>query len=43
MKKQLEKGAQYFFESSWKKQYSDRGIRKMLAVCTKAANIDHSI
>ena len=26
-----EKGAKYLFESSWKRPYSDRGIRKILA------------
>jgi integrase/recombinase XerD len=33
----------YLFESSWKKQYSDRGIRKILMNYTKEAGIDHSI
>jgi len=35
--------AKYLFESSWKKAYSDRGIRKILMKYTKAAGIDHSI
>lgn len=35
--------ANYLFESNWKKPYSDRGIRKILAKYTKAANIEFSI
>ena len=35
--------AKYLFESSWKKAYSDRGIRKILMKYTKEAGIDHSI
>jgi len=35
--------AKYLFESSWKKPYSDRGIRKILMKYTKEAGIDHSI
>ncbi len=35
--------AKYLFESSWKKAYSDRGIRKILMKYSKAAGIDHSI
>ncbi len=35
--------AKYLFESSWKKAYSDRGIRKILMKYTKAAGIAHSI
>ncbi|MEM6339361.1 MAG: tyrosine-type recombinase/integrase, partial [Pseudomonadota bacterium] len=35
--------ATYLFESSWKKQYSDRGIRKILEKYTKAAGISHAI
>ena len=31
------------FESSWKKPYSDRGIRKMLEKYSKAAGITHTI
>ena len=34
--------AKYLFESSWKKAYSDRGIRKILMKYSKAAGIDHS-
>lgn len=37
------KGGKYLFESSWKKPYTDRGIRKILAQYTKAAGMDHSI
>lgn len=33
----------YLFESSWKRSYSDRGIRKILAKYTKEAGIEHSI
>ncbi len=35
--------AKYLFESSWKKAYSDRGIRKILMKYTKASGIKHSI
>ena len=37
------KGAIYLFESSWKKSYTDRGIRKILAQYTKEAGIVESI
>ena len=33
----------YLFESSWKKPYSDRGIRKILMNYTKEAGIENSI
>jgi integrase/recombinase XerD len=33
----------FLFESSWKKPYTDRGIRKILAQYTKKAGIEHSI
>ena len=33
----------YLFESSWKKPYSDRGIRKILMKYTKEAGIEQSI
>ena len=33
----------YLFESSWKRQYSDRGIRKILMNYTREAGIEHSI
>lgn len=35
--------ATYLFESSWKKSYSDRGIRKILMNYTKKAGIENSI
>ena len=35
--------ATYLFESSWKRPYSDRGVRKILAKYTKEAGIEHSI
>jgi len=38
-----EKKAVYLFESSWKKAYSDRGIRKILTRYTQAAGIESSI
>jgi integrase/recombinase XerD len=38
-----EKGGKYLFESSWKKQYTDRGIRKILQKYSKLANISTSI
>ena len=33
----------YLFESSWKKPYSDRGIRKIMQKYTVEAGIEHSI
>jgi hypothetical protein len=33
----------FLFESSWKKPYSDRGVRKILARYTQAAGIAASI
>ena len=38
-----DKGAIYLFESSWKKPYTDRGIRKILEQYTKKAGMEHSI
>jgi len=37
------KEATYLFESSWKKPYSDRGIRKILNHYTTAANLSRSV
>lgn len=37
------KKAVYLFESSWKKSYSDRGIRKILMRYTQAAGIESSV
>src|SRR5262249_39294364 len=36
-------GAVFLFESSWKKHYSDRGVRKILTRYTQAAGITASI
>jgi len=38
-----EKKATYLFESSWKKRYSDRGVRRMLERYAKAAGLEHSV
>lgn len=38
-----QKGAKYLFESSWKNPYSDRGVRKILAVYSKEAGMKHTI
>lgn len=38
-----QKGGKYLFESSWKKSYTDRGIRKILAIYSKEAGMKHSI
>jgi integrase/recombinase XerD len=40
---QCRAGAAFLFESSWKKPYSDRGVRKILARYTQAAGITASI
>ena len=37
------KGAAYLFESSWKKPYSDRGVRKILARYATAAGLAHPV
>lgn len=37
------KGATYLFESSWKKRYTDRGIRKILQRYAETAGLDKSI
>ncbi|HAA30563.1 MAG TPA: integrase [Cyanobacteria bacterium UBA8553] len=37
------KQARYLFESSWKRQYTDRGIRKILERYAKAAGLPHSM
>ncbi len=39
----LKKDDAYLLESSWKKKYSDRGIRKILEHYTKEAGIERSI
>ena len=36
-------GASHLFESSWKKPYSDRGVRKILARYASAAGIEEPI
>lgn len=36
-------GAEYLFESSWKKQYTDRGIRKILKSYSEKAGLKHSV
>ncbi|MFQ5853145.1 MAG: tyrosine-type recombinase/integrase [Candidatus Binatia bacterium] len=38
-----QKGATYLFESSWKRKYSDRGIRKLMARYAKAAGLSRPI
>jgi integrase/recombinase XerD len=38
-----QKGGGYLFESSWKRRYTDRGIRKILATYSKAAGMEQSI
>jgi integrase/recombinase XerD len=43
MDKMKRLGAEYLFESSWKKPYSERGVRKLLSRYTKLAGIEHSI
>lgn len=37
------KGATYLFESSWKKKYSDRGVRRMLERYAEAAGLERTI
>ncbi|MDP1880096.1 MAG: tyrosine-type recombinase/integrase [Parachlamydiaceae bacterium] len=38
-----QKGGKHLFESSWKKPYTDRGIRKILEIYSKASGMKHSI
>ena len=38
-----EKGAVFLFESSWKKPYSTRGVRAMLARYARKAGLDHNM
>lgn len=37
------KGAAYLFESSWKKKYTDRGVRKILKKYSDLAKMKQSI
>ena len=37
------KGGKYLFESSWKKPYTDRGVRKIMAKYAHEAGITHPI
>ena len=37
------KGNEYLFESSWKKTYTDRGVRKILATYTALAGMERSV
>lgn len=37
------KRSQYLFESSWKKQYTDREIRQILEGYSREAGMEHSI
>lgn len=40
---QKSRGARYLFESSWKKKYSERGVRKILERYSRAAGLEHNI
>jgi integrase/recombinase XerD len=43
VKAMKKKGATHLFESSWKKRYTDRGIRKILQKYAEAAGLDKGI
>jgi len=43
VKSRRDEGGEYLFESSWKRRYSDRGVRKMLERYTVLAGIERSI
>jgi integrase/recombinase XerD len=43
MAQMQKKGATYLFESSWKKRYCDRGVRRMLERYADAANLGYDI
>lgn len=36
-------GGTYLFESSWKRRYSDRGVRRMLERYTEQAGLEHTV
>jgi integrase/recombinase XerD len=38
-----EKGATHLFESSWKKRYSERGVRRMLERYAQAAELERNV
>jgi integrase/recombinase XerD len=40
---EINKKATYLFESSWKKPYTDRGIRKIMSVYSKKAGLKNNI
>jgi integrase/recombinase XerD len=43
MERMREKGATYLFESSWKKRYSDRGVRRLLERYADAAGLERNV
>ena len=43
MERMQAKGAVHLFESSWKKRYSDRGVRRMLERYAEAAGLERNI
>ncbi len=43
MERMREKGAVHLFESSWKKRYSDRGVRRMLERYAEAAGLERNV
>jgi len=43
MQKNTHNNSKYLFESSWKKKYSDRGIRKILQKYASKAGLSHSV
>jgi len=43
MERMRTQGATHLFESSWKKPYSDRGVRRMLERYAQAAGLERNI
>ncbi len=43
MVRMREKGATHLFESSWKKRYSERGVRRMLERYAQAAGLERNV
>ena len=43
MDAQRAKGAEFLFESSWKKPYSTRGVRALLARYAAKAGLEHNM
>src|SRR5699024_3871919 len=43
METMRKENARYLFESNWKKKYTDRGVRKILAIYSEEAGLSKSL